>query len=170
MQFIKKFSIIFFFIFFINNIAYANEKIVFFNVNTLLNQTNIGIKTLKLINDLNDENIKKLKNNEKQLKEQENDIKKKQNIISSEELNKEIELLNKSFKNFKIEKDKMVNNFKKIKEKELNNFFDKINPIIQNYMNENSIDILIERKNVFLGKISSDITKKLVNEINEKIQ
>ncbi len=170
MRFVKKFQIIFFFILFINNIAYANEKIVFFDVNILLNQTNIGIKTLKLINDLNDENIKKLKNNENQLKEKENDIKKKQNIISSEELNKEIELLNISFKNFKIEKDKMVNNYKKVKEKELKNFFDKINPVIQNYMNENSIDILIERKNVFLGKISSDITKKLVDEINEKIQ
>ena len=37
-------------------------------------------------------------------------------------------------------------------------------------MNENSIDILIERKNVFLGKISSDITKNLVLVINNKIE
>ena len=170
MNFIKNFSIIFFFTFFISNIAYSNEKIVFFDVNVLLNETNIGTETLKIINDLNDKNIKTLKNNEKKLKEQENEIKKKQNIISSEELNKEIELLNVNFKNFKIEKDKMVNNYKKIKEKEFNNFFDKINPVIQDYMNEKSIDILIERKNVFLGKISSDITKSLVVEINNKIK
>ena len=166
----KKFLSIFFFTILINNIAYAKEKIVFFDVNVLLNQTNIGIKTLNIVNDLNDQNIKKLKNNEKKLKDQENEIKKKQNIISSEELNKEIELLNINFRNFRTEKDNMVNNYKKIKEKEFNNFFEKINPIIQNYMNENSIDILIERKNVFLGKISSDITKNLVLEINNKIE
>ena len=166
----KKFLSIFFFTILINNIAYAKEKIVFFDVNVLLNQTNIGIKTLNIVNDLNDQNIKKLKNNEKKLKDQENEIKKKQNIISSEELNKEIELLNINFRNFKTEKDNMVNNYKKIKEKEFNNFFEKINPIIQTYMNENSIDILIERKNVFLGKISSDITKNLVLEINNKIE
>ena len=166
----KKFLSIFFFTILINNIAYAKEKIVFFDVNVLLNQTNIGIKTLNIVNDLNDQNIKKLKNNEKKLKDQENEIKKKQNIISSEELNKEIELLNINFRNFKTEKDNMVNNYKEIKEKEFNNFFEKINPVIQTYMNENSIDILIERKNVFLGKISSDITKNLVLEINNKIK
>ena len=166
----KKFLSIFFFTILINNIAYAKEKIVFFDVNVLLNQTNIGIKTLNIVNDLNDQNIKKLKNNEKKLKDQENEIKKKQNIISSEELNKEIEILNINFRNFKTEKDNMVNNYKEIKEKECNNFFEKINPVIQTYMNENSIDILIERKNVFLGKISSDITKNLVLEINNKIK
>ena len=170
MKFIKKILIIFLLNIFINNYAHANEKIVFFDVNVLLNQTNIGIKTLNIVNDLNDQNIKKLKNNEKKLKDQENEIKKKQNIISSEELNKEIELLNINFRNFRTEKDNMVNNYKKIKEKEFNNFFEKINPIIQTYMNENSIDILIERKNVFLGKISSDITKNLVLEINSKIE
>ena len=170
MYFVKRILIIFFFTIFINKISHANEKIVFFDVNVLLNQTNIGLKTLSIINDLNDKNIKTLKNNEKKLKEQENEIKKKQNIISSEELNKEIELLNTNFRNFKVEKDNMVNNYKKIKEKELNNFFDKINPVIQNYMNENSIDILIERKNVFLGKITSDITKNLIAEINNKIE
>ena len=139
----KKFLNIFFFTILISNIAYAKEKIVFFDVNVLLNQTNIGIKTLNIVNDLNDQNIKKLKNNEKKLKDKENEIKKKQNIISSEELNKEIELLNINFRNFRTEKDNMVNNYKKIKEKEFNNFFEKINPIIQTYMNENSIDILI---------------------------
>ena len=169
MKFKKKILIIFFLNFFTINFAYSNEKIVFFDVNVLLNETNIGKKTLNIINDLNDKNIQKLKKNEKKLKEQENEIKKKQNIISSEELNKEVQLLNENFRNFKTEKDNMVDNYKKIKEKEFNNFFNEINPIIQDYMNKNSIDILIERKNVFLGKISSDITKNLVIEINNKI-
>ena len=137
MKFIKKILIIFFLNIFINNYVHANEKIVFFDVNVLLNETNIGIKTLKIINDLNDKNIQKLKNNEKKLKEQENEIKKKQNIISSEELKKEVELLNENFKIFKTEKNNMVDNYKKIKEKEFSNFFDKINPVIQTYMNEN---------------------------------
>ena len=77
MKFIKKILIIFFLNIFINNYVHANEKIVFFDVNVLLNETNIGIKTLKIINDLNDKNIQKLKNNEKKLKEQENEEKNK---------------------------------------------------------------------------------------------
>ena len=60
MKFIKIILIIFLNIS-INNYVHANEKIVFFDVNVLLNETNIGIKTLKIINDLNDKNIQKLK-------------------------------------------------------------------------------------------------------------
>ena len=51
----------------------------------------------------------------------------------------------------------------------MKDFFDQINPIIQNYMNEFSIDILLDRKNVFMGNSSSDITKKIIDRINNKI-
>ena len=46
----------------------------------------------------------------------------------------------------------------------------KINPIIQNYMDTNSIDILLERKNVFIGKNKSDITDIIINEIDNKFK
>ena len=35
-------------------------------------------------------------------------------------------------------------------------------------MDENSIDILLERKNIFIGKTNSDITEKIINEVNKK--
>ena len=37
-------------------------------------------------------------------------------------------------------------------------------------MDNNSIDILLERKNVFMSKNSSDITEKLIIEINKKFK
>ena len=43
----------------------------------------------------------------------------------------------------------------------------KINPIIQNYMRENSIEILLDSKNVFIGDINSDLTQIIINEINK---
>ena len=33
-------------------------------------------------------------------------------------------------------------------------------------MNENSIDILIDKKKIFMGKSNSDITEDLLNKIN----
>ena len=36
-------------------------------------------------------------------------------------------------------------------------------------MNSNSIDVLFERKNVFMSKNSSDITEKLIIEINNRL-
>ena len=62
----------------------------------------------------------------------------------------------------------MVLSYEKKREDSLKKFFDQINPIIQNYMNDNSINILLERKNVFIGKNNSDITASIIKEINKK--
>ena len=64
----------------------------------------------------------------------------------------------------------MVKDFSDLKNKEIKALFTKINPIIQNYMNENSIEILINSKNVFIGSIKSDLTQVLIKEINSKIK
>ena len=57
----------------------------------------------------------------------------------------------------------------KQKKKELQVFFEKINPIVQNYMNINSIEMLFNSKNIFMGNKNSDLTKQLIEEINNKI-
>ena len=63
----------------------------------------------------------------------------------------------------------MVNELEIKKNTELNNFFDKVNPIIQNYMDNNSVEILFERKNVFIGKKNSDITTIIIDIINKEL-
>ena len=45
-----------------------------------------------------------------------------------------------------------------------------MNPIIENYMNQNTIDILLDRKNVYIGNVGSDITKKIIDEVNKNIK
>ena len=45
------------------------------------------------------------------------------------------------------------------KNKELDQFLKLINPIIQEYMKEKSIDIIIDKKNIFMAKSKNDITK-----------
>ena len=64
----------------------------------------------------------------------------------------------------------MVSNFNKEKNQKIKNLFDQMNPIIQNYMEENSIDILLDRKNVFMGKKNSDITEIIIKEIDKKLK
>ena len=63
----------------------------------------------------------------------------------------------------------MVTNLKEIKNKELKVFFEKINPIVQNYMNEKSIDILFNSNNIYMGNKNSDLTNELIEEINKKL-
>jgi len=170
MKLLKRFTLILIILIFNVSFANSNDQIAFFDLDLVIKKSNIEIKTLKKINKLNNENIQKLKINENELKKQESEIKKKENILSSEELKKEISLLQNNLNKFRKDKDTMVSNFNKNKNIELENLFKLINPIIQNFMEKNSINILIERKNVFLGKINSDITSDLINLINKEIK
>ena len=135
----------------------------------VLKKSIFGKNLLTEIDDLNKKNIEELKIKELQLKKIESEIKKKQNILSKEEIDKEIENLKNQVKIYREEKDKMVKNIEQKKKNNLNIFLSKTSPIIQDYMNKNSIDILLDRKNVFMGKKNSDITETIIKEINKKL-
>lgn len=150
-------------------LTYGNEKVAFADIDYVIKNSSIGKIFLKKMDELNQKNIDILKEREKLLKDIENELKKKQNLISKDEFNKEVNLLKNKINDFKIEKNSMVRNYNILKDKELDLLFKKINPIIQNYMNKNSIEILLDRKDVFIGSINSDITNKLINEIDKGV-
>ena len=64
----------------------------------------------------------------------------------------------------------MVKKLELKRKKNINIFLTETSPIIQNYMEENSIDILLDRKNVFMGKKNSDITEIIIKEIDKKLK
>ena len=166
MKFSLKLLILIFF--FINiNIAKSDDKVAFIDLDLVLKNSNIGLTLLKELDQINNNNIQELQIKEKELKKNENDIKAKQNIISEQEFSKEVDLLRERLKKFRSFKDKMISDFELKKNDSLKNFFIKISPIIQEYMDKNSIDILLDRKNVFIGKNKSDITNIIIDEINK---
>ena len=168
---VKKFLKFFFLIFFLNySNSYSNEKIAFIDLDFVLKSSNIGKSILEDIEKLNSKNINELKMKENELKKNEEEILAKKNILSEEENKKEVELLKDKINKYKLLKDEMVADFQKKKQTSLKNFFNQINPIIQNYMDENSISILLERKNVFIGKTDSDITSSIIDKINKELK
>ena len=167
MKQIKYFTVFIIFFFFKTNISLGSGKIAFIDLDFVIKQTNIGKEMLNKVENLNNQNIEELKLKQEELKAFEDQIKKKQNISSSEEISKEIEILKKKVKQYNDEKNSLVTEFKNFKKKEIELLMRKINPIIQNYMRENSIEILLDSKNVFIGDINSDLTQIIINEINK---
>ena len=135
----------------------------------VIKNSNIGKSMLEKINNENDKNIEILKQREEELKKQEDQLKQKKNIVSKEEIEKEVVELRTKIKNFRKEKNNMVKNINDIKNKELSILYKKINPIIQSYMEENNIEILLDIKNIIMGKSNSNITNSIIEEINKKL-
>ncbi len=169
----KIFKIVFFLLMFqliYNNSFSVEQNLKFVDVDSLIENTDIGKKILIKLNQIDQNNVKKLKDFENELKNQENQIKSKKNLISEDELKKEIDNLNLKFADYKKIKNDMIIKLSEIKKNELKNFFKIVNPIIQNYMNENSVQIILNSKNIFMGNKKSDLTQILINEINNQLQ
>ena len=147
----------------------ADDKFKFANMDIIIKKTEYGIKMLNKINQLDKENVSKLKAYEDDLKKIEKQIKLKKNVVSEIELDKEIKELKLKINSYKQEKDLMVKKLNEIKNNELKIFFNKVNPIIQNYMDKNSIQILFNSKDVIMGNKKADLTEVLIQEINSKI-
>ena len=149
--------------------ASANDQVAFIDIDYIIKNSNIGKETLEKINKLDEENIKKLKAQNKELKEQEIELKNKENIISNEAFEEEVKKLRKKIKMYSNEKNIMVKNLSQFKKVELDKVFKKIGPIVSKYMEKNSITMVFDTKNMFMGNSKSDITEEILKEINNSL-
>ncbi|MDC0895656.1 OmpH family outer membrane protein [Candidatus Pelagibacter sp.] len=151
------------------NTSISNENLGFVNVDYLIQNSNFGKKLLANINNKDKKNLDNLKKKNQILQDLESSIKKKKNVISEDAYNKEVIEFKKKFQEFSKEKNKIVQEFNIFKKKEIENIFKKINPIINDYMEENSVNLLFDSKNIFMGvkklNLTEDILKKINNEL-----
>ena len=134
----------------------------------LIKNSNVGKNVLEKIKNLDQDNIKKLELKNNELKKIELELQSKQNIISEQAFNEEVKKLQDKINLFNEEKKQMVKKFTDFKNNELQNVFKSITPIIKNYMEQNSINIILNSKDVVMADTNLDITKIILNEINKK--
>ena len=163
-------NLIFLFFFFTSTSnSFSHESVVYIDLDYILKNSKNGASIISKLNKINDENIKKIKSQELQLKDDENELIKTKNVISEEIFNKKLNELKKKINLFKEENKKMRKILEETKKRELNNFFKKIEPIFSDYMEENSISLMLDKKNVFIGKTENDLTITLLEIIDKNI-
>ncbi len=163
------FLIIIFFIFGASNL-WSSEKIAFLDVELIINKSEPALLIIKKIEKIRDQETKKLREIEDNLNKKNEELIKIKNLISDEELKKKITTLRDEAKSFDELRKKTIKELNIKKNKELNEFLKLINPIIQEYMKEKSIDIIIDKKNIFMAKSKNDITEDILKIVNTKIK
>ena len=114
--------------------------------------------------------INKFKSNDDNFKNKEKKILAKKNLISKEEINNELKLLQIEFEKYKKERIEEIDKLKNIRNINIENFLNLINPIIEEYMADNSIYMIIDKKNVFIANKDYDITNNLIELIDNQIK
>ena len=168
-----RFKDLYFLFFFIllnsNSVALAN-KIAYIDLDLILQNTNYGKNVFKIIENYKDRKHDEVLDSERKLKSLEQNILNKKNIVSEAEYNSELNDFQKKMYDLNVFKQQVKIEFNNFRDKEISNFFNKINPFIQTYLNNNSIDVLFNIENIIVGKENLDITNEIVKLINQNIK
>ena len=65
---------------------------------------------------------------------------------------------------------KIISDFKKLKIENTNKLLKQINPILVKFSNDNSISLILQKKNLVVGKNELDITDKILEIVNNDIK
>ena len=168
-MFKKLFFIIFFSILSVNSII-ADDKISYVDMDYILTNTIAGKSLLENFKKEEKLKIDKFKISDDDFKNKEKKILAKKNLVTNEEINKELRSLQVEFQNYRKNKIKEIDKLKAKRNRNILNFIKLINPIIEKYMSDNSISILLDKKNIFIASKKYDITKNLITLIDKDIK
>ena len=164
----KRFFIKFFIIFFFyTSLSHSIEKIVYLDVDFILANSEKGKIILSNLEKKNQANIKILQSKEEILKDEETQIIKQKNIISEDSYKEKVNKLKSKINTFKKDKNELVKNFKQLREQEINNFIKIVDKILGEYVKKNGIDLVLNKKDILMGKNEYNITKEILDLVNK---
>jgi len=164
------FSLIFITFLFFTNQAFSEQKIAFIDMDRVISTSKSGSSILKQLTELNNKNLKFLKNEEKKFKEKEKKLISQKNIISEADFQKKIDELKSEIKMYNQNRKKMIEKFDKLKVKNTNDFLKLINLILVKFSNDNEISIILQKKDLIMGKTELDVTDQVIKIINNEIK
>ena len=148
----------------------ANTNIVFLDMQKVLTTSKPGAYFFKQLKIINNSNIESFKKDENKLIERKKKIEAKKNIISNEIFNQELNKLKSDVEIYNKKKNVLKDNFNKTRTSNLNKFIEKINATLLRYSDENSIDLIVLKKNIIIGRSNIDITDKIIEIVNKEIK
>ena len=165
----KKYYLLFFFLIFDTN-SFAEEKIFYLDVNFLLSESEAGKYINNELQIINNKNIEEFKKIENSIKTEEEKLLKQKNILKEEEFNNKINKLREKYKSYQELKNTKNNDLKILRDKGRNQILKIINEILSEYSTKNKISLIMEKKNIVIGKTELDITKNILGLLNAKIK
>ena len=166
----KFFLSLFLFFSIISSPAISDQKIVFVDMDKLVSVSKPGSSIFKQLKDINNKNLNFLKNEEKKFKEQEKKLIAQKNIITEDDFTNKVEKLRSEINDYNLDRKKMIEEFNKLKVENTNNLLKQINPILTKYSKENEISIILQKKDLIIGKTELDITDEIIKIINVEIK
>ena len=153
-----------------NNKVFAENKTVYLDLNYILKESIAGKSSNTELSKLQSQKFLIFKEQEKVLMNEKETINKQKSIIKKEEYIKKVDKLKNDISKYKKNRKIFIDelNKKKIETQKL--LLQSLELVLSEYSKVNDIALIMQKKNILLGKSELDITKVILKKFNEKIK
>ena len=165
-----KFVKIFIFFTFINIGNLNAETPYYIDFKYVINESIAGKKAQKDLTNQLEKGLNQVKTKEKKIQEDEKKIVQQKKLITPEEYKKKVNELRTEVSKLQKERQKLPNSVAQRRAKAKNELLKNLNPLIEAYMKEKNIKMVIDKKYLLLANKQLDITKDITNLLNGKLK
>ena len=168
MKYIVKFFVVTFFLL-VCTYAFAEQKIVILDMKYVLNFSKAGKGAQDFLKKSFTDNQKKFADIEQNLKKEERDLLEKKTILSKEEYTKKTDSLRKNVIDYQSQRRAALDKIAIQRATSRESLLKTIDPILNTYIKENNISLVIDKKDMLGGNPENDITQIIVEKLNKEL-
>ena len=168
MKYLVKFFVVTFFLLVCTH-TFAEEKIVVLDLTFVLNNSKAGKGAQDFLKKSFNDNAKKFSAMEEKLKNEEIDLLGKKTILTKEEYSKKSDALRKKVIDYQSQRRMSLDKIATQRAEARETLIKKIEPILEAYVSENNISLVIDKRNILEVNPDNDITTVIVKKLNKEL-
>ncbi len=161
---------IFIILFILTVSAHSNEKIVYVDMNSLINNSKAGTSINNQMKKILDKNNSEYQSLEKKLRQEEKDLLNKKNVLDPDKYKNEVNTFKNKINKLKIERNKEIEDIQKRNVKAKNELVKAVTEILAKYSANNEIQLVLNKESIILGKKNIDITNEILILLDKDIK
>jgi Skp family chaperone for outer membrane proteins len=162
--------LIIFCIFLYTSFAQANNQTYYLDLDYIMNNSLAGKSITEQLEKKSKKTNDFFKKKENDLKNEESKIVAQKNILDENEYKNKINLFREKISKFNNDRKNSINDFNKKKINAQNSLIKTLVTIVKEYAIANGAAIIVDKKNIVVGKNELDITKIILKTLNSKIK
>ena len=168
MKYLVKFFVVTLFVLICNYVV-AEQKIAYVDMKFVLNNSKAGKGAQNFLQKNFQENQKKFLDMENQLKKEESDLLGKKTILNKEDYKKKTDELRKKVAKYQSERRSTLDQITEQRAEARKTLLTTLDPILKNYIKENGISLIVDKKTILVGNTDLDITNIIVEKLNKEL-
>ena len=170
-KYMKYFKILLFtLVLFCYHNASFSKEVYFIDLKKILNESKAGKKAQDFLKKKFENENKKFEKEGAAIRKEEADLIAKKKIISPEEYKKNLDALRNKSVNYQKKRRKASNEWVKKKNEARAKLLEALNPIMQKYMEENNVEMIVDKKYILLANSNFELTDTILKILDKELK